>query len=192
MEKVGVVHTFDYDYMAKGKKAPDKHDKLVAAHVREIGAAVEKYPANAEAGIILAGKSMGSRIGCHVVTECKEESWMDKVKALVCFGYPLVGMNGKVRDEVLLQLDLPILFLRGTRDNMCPKDKLAATVKKMKCEYEIEVVEAGDHSLNATKKRLKEEGKTQEELHDKLNETVIAFIQKTTSGEEEKGKKAKK
>ena len=62
--------------------------------------------------VVLAGKSMGSRVGCHV--SISENSV--PLKALICFGYPLKGGNGSIRDQVLLDLKTPILFIQGTRD----------------------------------------------------------------------------
>ena len=95
---VGPVRSFDYPYMqaaagGRARKAPDKLEALVAAHRREL----ETTVAESREGdrIVLAGKSMGSRVGCHVALEAK-------VSGLVCFGYPLRGQNGKLRDRVLV------------------------------------------------------------------------------------------
>jgi predicted alpha/beta-hydrolase family hydrolase len=127
----GVV-LFDYPYGKAGKKRPDPHAKLVEAH-REAALAL-KEPR------VLAGKSMGSRIGCHVALEVS-------VKALVCFGYPLRGTNGKVRDSVLLELGTPILFIQGTRDLLCPLELLADVRNRMQAPSTLHVIEGADHSL---------------------------------------------
>ena len=76
---------------------------------------------------------------------------MEPVGALVCLGYPLRGMNGAIRDEVLIQLASPILFVQGTRDSLCPLDKLELVRRRMKAPSRLHVVESGDHSLRVTK-----------------------------------------
>src|ERR1700684_1423969 len=75
---------------------------------------------------VLAGKSMGGRIGCYVALA-------QPVAGLICFGYPLrgAGAPAKLRDQVLLDLRTPILFVQGTRDPLCPLDLLEDVRKKM-------------------------------------------------------------
>ena len=55
-----------------------------------------------------------------------------------------------MRDQVLLALRTPILFVQGTRDPLCPLDKLAAVRNAMTCDRDLHVVESGDHSLKIT------------------------------------------
>jgi len=66
LEALGTVVPFDYPYMKAGRKAPDRHPALVAAH----GAALDEALAqHGQRPVVLAGKSMGSRIGCHLALE---------------------------------------------------------------------------------------------------------------------------
>lgn len=165
---LGDVVTFDYPYMRDGRKRPDPMPKLLEAH-RE---ALSQARAGRSGPVVLAGKSMGSRIGCHLALE-------EPVDALVCFGYPLVspGKQRKVRDEVLLALDTPILFVQGTRDRLCPLDRLEAVRPRMKAPSELCVVDDGDHSLTITKRRMKAEGITQGDEDDRILGRVRAFIE---------------
>lgn len=140
---LGEVTRFDYPYVLEGKKRPDRLPRLVAHHrarldeVRRDGVPV-----------VLAGKSMGSRVGCHVSLEAP-------VDALVCFGYPLAAMGDvtKLRDQVLLDLRTPILFVQGTRDALCPLELLEDVRRRMTAPSALHVVEGGDHSLVVTKRR---------------------------------------
>ena len=50
-----------------------------------------------------------------------------------------------------MALRTPILFLQGTRDNLCPLDKLAAVRARMTAANRLHVVEGGDHSLEVRK-----------------------------------------
>jgi uncharacterized protein len=150
---IGHVRTFDYPYLRGGaRKAPDKLEVLIAAHRAELEAT-----RSGEEPLFLAGKSMGSRVGCHVALEAP-------VAGLICFGYPLRGQNGKLRDQVLLALRTPILFVQGTRDPLCPLEELASVRKRMTAPSELLVVQDGDHSLEATKTSLKARGTTQDEV----------------------------
>jgi len=139
LARLGTVVPFDYGYMKAGRKSPDRLPTLIAAHAAALASAREQVPAPAPA--ILIGKSMGSRIGCHLSLETK-------VAGLVCLGYPLVAAsNGALRDQVLLALTTPILFVQGTRDPLCPLDRLAPVRAKMQARNQLFVVEGGNHSL---------------------------------------------
>ncbi len=152
LETLGKVSRFDYPYMLAGRRSPDKLDKLIEAHRQALRAATKKHSGR----VILIGKSMGGRVGCHLALE-------ERVDQLVCLGYPLKGMGkaGKLRDEVLLALETPILFVQGTKDSLCPLELLASVRKNMKAKSELYVVESGNHSLEATKAHLKSSGQTQ-------------------------------
>ena len=162
--------TFDYPYMKGGTEnrgRPDRLPVLITAH-RE---ALEAVRRAATGKIVLAGKSMGSRVGCHVALE-------EPVDALVCFGYPLCGQGKreKLRDEVLRALDVPILFIQGTRDKLCPLDLLAEVRNEMKAPSELFVVEGGDHSLLVTKTQLKADGETQDDVDRRICDRVKEFV----------------
>jgi predicted alpha/beta-hydrolase family hydrolase len=158
---LGSVRTFDYPYARAGavRRAPDKLEVLVAAHRAELEAWARQSAAGDK--LILAGKSMGGRVGCHVAAT---EQAPHGVSGLVCFGYPLRGQNGKLRDEVLLALTTPVLFVQGTRDALCALPELEQVRKRMRARSELFVVDGGDHSLEATKTSLKQRATTQAEV----------------------------
>jgi uncharacterized protein len=165
---IGCVETFDYDYMRDGRKRPDPLRQLVAAHRKALNQAREGYRPEVT---ILAGKSMGGRVGCHVSLE-------EKVEGLICLGYPLCAMGDrtKLRDEVLRALTTPILFVQGTRDSLCPLDLLERVRAEMKAPNFLHVVEGGDHSLRIPKRLLQASGETQEDMDHKIFRTIAAFV----------------
>jgi len=171
---LGSVKAFDYPYARAGaaRRAPDKLEVLVAAHRAALDALRAESAATHK--LFLAGKSMGSRVGCHLTLEAGARS---RVSGLICFGYPLRGQNGKLRDEVLLALQTPILFVQGTRDSLCPLPELEEVRKRMTAPTELYVVESGDHSLEATKTSLKQRGTTQAEVEAIILDRVRAFCE---------------
>jgi len=167
---LGSVRSFDYPYMRGGaRKAPDKLDVLVAAHTAELMALRAESAATDK--LVLAGKSMGSRVGCHLTLD----EGAGKVAGLVCFGYPLRGQNGKLRDEVLLALRTPILFVQGTRDKLCELPELEVVRARMTAPSQLCVIEGGDHSLEVTKTQLKQTGATQASVELGILARVRAF-----------------
>jgi predicted alpha/beta-hydrolase family hydrolase len=138
LQTIGEVVAFDYPYMQARRKMPDRRPALVQAH----RAVLEEVRAKAGgAPIFLAGKSMGSRVGCHLSLE-------EKVAGLVCIGYPLVsGSSGALRDEVLVALRTPILFIQGTHDDLCPLPKLEDVRARMTAPNWMYVAQDANHSI---------------------------------------------
>lgn len=167
LSTLGQVTAFDYPYRLAGKRAPDRQPVLIEAHER----ALAELRARGEASVVLAGKSMGGRIGCHVAVRA-----LEKPRALVCFGYPLVSPGGKVRDQVLLELNTPILFVQGTRDTLCPLERLETVRARMQAPNELYVIEDADHSLAVTRTRLKARGETQDAVDDAILARVAQFL----------------
>ena len=177
LSEIGEVETFDYDYMRAGRKRPDPLPQLIAAHraaLRTFADRESKCVNREEPSaprLLLVGKSMGGRIGCHVSLE-------EKVDGLVCLGYPLCAMGDrtKLRDEVLRALTTPILFVQGTRDSLCPLDLLERVRAEMKAPNFLHLVEGGDHSLHVPKRQLRATGETQEDIDQRAFEAVTGFI----------------
>ena len=168
MSEIGDVETFDYGYMREGRKRPDRLPQLIAAHRKALQAAREKHQPDST---FLIGKSMGGRIGCHLSLE-------EKVDGLVCLGYPLCAMGDgtKLRDEVLRALTVPILFVQGTRDSLCPLDLLQAVRADMKAPNFSHVVEGGDHSLRVRVRQLQATSETQEDIDRQIFKAIADFI----------------
>jgi predicted alpha/beta-hydrolase family hydrolase len=164
---IGLVQPFDYPYALEGRSRPDPLPKVIAAH----RAALAQLRVKHDGPIVLAGKSMGGRVGCHVAL-------VDPVAAVICFGYPLcaAGDRSKLRDQVLLELEKPTMFVQGARDPLCPLDLLEAVRKRMRAPSTLYVVEGGDHSLMVAKTALKALGSSQEQMDDGVLTAIARFL----------------
>jgi hypothetical protein len=167
LSEIGRVVAFDYPYMSEGRRRPDRMPKLIEAHREALRAARDGHTGP----VFLMGKSMGSRVGCHLALE-------ESVDGIVCFGFPLVGMykTKNLRDQVLISLETRILLLQGTRDKMCPLDLLDEVRAKMQAPSEVHVVQAGDHGLAVTKTQLKQDGETQDDVDRRILGVVGRFV----------------
>jgi predicted alpha/beta-hydrolase family hydrolase len=171
LQTLGEVVPLDYPYQAAGRRYPDKLPVLVRAHRDALAAARALY----QGPVILAGKSMGGRIGCHVSLE-------EHVDGLVCFGYPLRGARrqGPLRDQVLVAVRAPVLFVQGTRDDLCPLDLFAETRARMGADTALHVVDGGDHSLAVRKTDLRRRGESQDDVDRQILQAVAGFLANNT------------
>ena len=170
---LGSVEPFDYPYAIDGGKRPDPLPKLIAAHRAALASLREKH----DGPIVLAGKSMGGRVGCHVAL-------VEPVAAVICLGYPLCGAGdrSKLRDQVLLELRTPVMFVQGTRDPLCPLDLLEGVRKRMRAPSTLHVVDGADHSLLVAKTTLKALGSTQEEADDQILAAISRSLKDALEG----------
>jgi uncharacterized protein len=167
LRTVGNVCAFDYLYSTEGRKRPDPLPKLIDAH----RSALKKARQSHSGPLVLIGKSMGGRVGCHLALE-------ESVAAVICLGYPLCGGGdcSKLRDKVLRALSTPVLFVQGTRDSLCPLELLSRIRVEMSAVNELHVVEGGDHSLLVTKSQLKGSGETQDSVDIRILGVIHQFV----------------
>ena len=163
LSQLGEVHTFDYPYKAAGRKAPDRMPKLLAAHRAQVDALPGHGP------IVLCGKSMGSRVGCHLSLELP-------VAALICLGYPLGRAGRPLRDQVLLDLTTPVFFAQGTRDPLAQFDLMEAVCGRMSAPHRLHRVEDGNHSLEVAKRTLRATQTTQADHDQAIIEAISRFL----------------
>uniref|UniRef100_A0A0D9WDW2 KANL3/Tex30 alpha/beta hydrolase-like domain-containing protein n=1 Tax=Leersia perrieri TaxID=77586 RepID=A0A0D9WDW2_9ORYZ len=174
LDAVEVV-TFDYPYLSGGKRrAPPKAEKLVDHHLGVVKDVLAEHPGHP---LILMGKSMGSRVSCMVA-----DSDDITISAVICLGYPLKGLKGAVRDETLLKLKIPTMFVQGSKDGLCPLAKLESTLKKMTCKNELHVIDGGDHSFKIGKKYQQSSGVNQQDAESEAVKAIAKFVENSIVG----------
>lgn len=135
------VVTFDFPYMAAGRRIPDKAAVLEAAFTDVWAQAARE----AAGPMFAAGKSMGGRMASLVAAR----SGFDPVPAgLIYLGYPLhpPGKPAQRRDAHLPAITAPQLFLHGTRDPFGTPDEMTDLVAGLPAA-KLHLVDGGDHSL---------------------------------------------
>ena len=137
------VMSFNYRYTEGGKRAPDRLPMLLTVH---------RAAADALAGecdrVVVAGKSMGGRVGSHLVGD---EGW--PAAGLIYYAYPLVPMGkGEPRPtDHLNAIDAPQLFFAGTRDRLSPPAQIGPIVERVP-DGTLQIVDDGDHSFKMLKR----------------------------------------
>ncbi len=155
--------TFNYGYMEAGRKGPDRPPKLLAVHA----AAADRMATYVE-GVVLVGKSMGGRIGSHLVGD---EGW--PARALVYLGYPLVPIGkGEPRPtDHLYRIQVPQYFVAGTRDRLSPPALIGPLSRRIPAAEFLRVDDA-DHSLRVPRRA----GRTNEEVLGDVVGSVAQWI----------------
>lgn len=117
------VLTFNYPYSEAGRARPDATERLLACH----RGALERLAARCPEGTVLAGRSMGGRMGTYLAAEGAD------VLGVVCYGYPLhpPGKPERLRVEHLSSIKVPMLFFQGDRDSLSRSDLFDRYVRSL-------------------------------------------------------------
>ena len=109
------IATFRYQfaYMEAGSRRPDPRPTLLATVRAAVDAAQRAAP---DLPLLAGGKSMGGRMSSLAAAEAP----LPGVRGLVFFGFPLhpAGRPSTERADHLEQVDVPMLFLQGERDQL--------------------------------------------------------------------------
>jgi uncharacterized protein len=137
------ILTFDYPYMARGRRRPDRTPVLMDTHRR----ALRWFREHVGERVVLAGRSMGGRIASMVTAEG------ESVDGLICYSYPLhpPGRFDRIRAEHLWRIEVPMLFFVGGRDAFARRD-LVDTYLVPIPRATVKVVDGADHGLRFPKR----------------------------------------
>ena len=135
---------FNFPYMETGKKMPDTKPVCIAS----IKAAVEKQVSllSISCRYLRAGKSFGGRM----TSTASSEGALPEIKGIIFFGFPLhpPGKPSSDRAEHLYKVDVPMLFMQGTRNALASPDLLKPVLKKLGKKAELFSIEGADHSFH--------------------------------------------
>ncbi len=167
-EKVAVFR-YQFPYFEKGKGSPDPPNILMAA----VRAAVEKASKELSGLEIFAG---GKSLGGRMTSNAAAKEPLHGVKGIVFFGFPLHAPNKPSQDRAahLFNVNIPMLFLQGTRDKLADLTLLKPICKKLKDKAELHIIEGADHSFHV----LKSSGKNDEEVIEELAKTTVNWFKK--------------
>jgi predicted alpha/beta-hydrolase family hydrolase len=137
-----VVERIDFPYRRAGRRAPDRPPVLVAA-VEEAALALAARLGTTTGRLLLGGRSMGGRICSLAVARGLPAA------GLLLVSYPLhpPGRPDRLRSEHFGTLELPCLFVSGTRDRFGSPAELERAVRAVPGRVTTHWIEGADHSL---------------------------------------------
>jgi predicted alpha/beta-hydrolase family hydrolase len=162
---------YQFPYMEAGRKRPDA-PKVAQQTVRS---AVAKAASLApDLPLLAGGKSFGGRM----TSSAAATAALAGVRGIVFLGFPLhaPGRVGDERGAHLFDVDVPMLFLQGTRDALADLTRVRPLCRKLGTRATLRVVDGGDHSFNV----LKRSGRTADDVMTELCEAIIHWARAIT------------
>jgi len=159
---------FNFPFMEQGRRRVDGQATSVACIVAALQTAREAAP---DLPAFLGGHSYGGRMASHAVLEASAL----EVSGLVFCSFPLHPPKkpGVDRTAHLPEIDLPMLFLSGTRDGLATPQLLTEQVDGLP-RAELHWLDTADHSY----KILKRTRQSEENVFDELARVASEFMRR--------------
>src|SRR6202166_666248 len=154
---------YQFPYMEKGSRRPDAPPLAHAAVRAAVAEAARSCPGLA---LFAGGKSFGGRM----TSQAQAIALLPGVRGLAFLGFPLhpAGKPSTDRAKHLAEIQIPMLFLQGTRDALAELQLLELVVKGLGQTATLHLVKEADHSFHV----LARSGRNDREV---MNEVLDAF-----------------
>lgn len=163
---------FDYPYRVAKKRSPDRPPVLDRA-TRDAAAELAKRSGLPAQRLVLGGRSMGGRY-CSLIVG--DEEVPVPALGLLLLSYPLhpAGQPDRLRVDHFPRLQVPCLFVSGTRDSLSGRDALTEAAKAIKGKVAFHWLESADHGYRP----LKASGRTLPDVVDEVARVSVDWVRK--------------
>jgi predicted alpha/beta-hydrolase family hydrolase len=154
---------YQFPYMERGSKRPDP-PPLAQATVR--AAVAEAQRLLPDTALIAGGKSFGGRM----TSQAQAKAPLEGVHGLAFLGFPLHpnGRPSQDRAEHLFEIQIPMLFLQGTRDNLASLDQLKPACKQLGKRATLKLFADADHSFHVPARTGRKDAQVLDDVLDAL------------------------
>jgi len=162
---------YQFPYMEQRGKRPDP-PKLAQAAVR--AAVAEAARLVPSLPLVAGGKSFGGRM----TSQAQAASPLPGVRGLVFLGFPLhpAGKPSDERAEHLFDVQIPTLFVQGTRDALADLELLRPVIKRLGARASLRLFEDADHSFHVPARSGRRDADVRREMLDAFAEWTLSVI----------------
>jgi predicted alpha/beta-hydrolase family hydrolase len=154
---------YQFPYMEAGAKRPDAPplaQATVGAAVAEAGRLVPELP------LVAGGRSFGGRM----TSQAQAARPLPGVRGLAFLAFPLhpAGRPSDGRGEHLFDVQLPMLFLQGTRDALADLPLLRSLIERLGARATLQLLEHADHAFHVPARTGRKDVDVRREIVDAL------------------------
>jgi uncharacterized protein len=156
---------YQFPYMEKRSRRPDP-PRLAQATVRAAVATARRVLPDLP--LVAGGKSFGGRM----TSQAQAADPLPGVRGLVFLGFPLHPPDrpSRTRGEHLFDVEIPMLFVQGTRDKLATRDEIEPLCAALERRATLELFEHADHSFHVPARTGRKDTQV---LNDVLDTMVI-------------------
>jgi predicted alpha/beta-hydrolase family hydrolase len=163
---------YQFPYTEAGRRRPDP-PALLERTVR--AAAAEALRRAPDLPLLAGGKSMGGRM----TSQAQASEPLPAARALVFVGFPLhpADKPSTKRADHLARVELPMLFLQGTRDELADLALLRPVLEPLAPRAELHIIDGADHSFRVPARS----GRRAADVIGELSDAIAAFAARVTA-----------
>jgi uncharacterized protein len=154
---------YQFPYMERGGKRPDPPHLAHATVRAAVAAARQALPG---LPLIAGGKSFGGRM----TSQAQARVPLPDVRGLAFLGFPLhpAGKPSRERAEHLLAVQIPMLFLQGTRDTLAMLDQIEPICAALGPRATLKLFADADHSFHVPARSARKDAQVLGDVLDAL------------------------
>jgi hypothetical protein len=162
---------YQFPYMEAGSKRPDRPP---IAHATVRAAVAEARRRHAALPLFAGGKSFGGRM----TSQAQALEPLPGVAGLVFVGFPLhpAGKPATERAHHLDAVDIPMLFVQGTRDELADPALLRPVIERLGERAELVSLDEADHAFHVPAKS----GRRDAQVLDQALDAIACWIDART------------
>jgi predicted alpha/beta-hydrolase family hydrolase len=159
---------YQFPYMEKGSRRPDAPAMAHATVRTAVAEAARCCPGLA---LFAGGKSFGGRM----TSQAQALAPLAGVRGLAFLGFPLhpAGKPSDARAKHLSDVDIPMLFLQGTRDKLAELPLLEPVVRRLGTSASLHPVAEADHSFHVPARSGRNDREVMGEIIQTLSEWIL-------------------
>jgi uncharacterized protein len=162
---------YQFPYMEKGGRRPDP-PKLAHATVRAaVNEAARVLP---NLPLLAGGKSFGGRM----TSQAQAAAELPGVRGLAFLGFPLhpAGRPSRERGQHLFDVQIPMLFLQGSRDQLAMLDQIELLCGALGARVTLAVFPDADHSFHVPARTGRKDADVRSDVLDRLAAWIDGVI----------------
>ncbi|MGD0851577.1 alpha/beta family hydrolase [Bradyrhizobium sp.] len=161
---------YQFPYMEKGSRRPDPP---AVAHATVRAAVAEAARACPGLPLIAGGKSFGGRM----TSQAQAITPLAGVQGLAFLGFPLhpAGKPSSERANHLAEVQVPMLFMQGTRDNLAELTLIEPVVTRIGPLASLHLVSGADHSFHVPARSGRNDREVMKEILDTFSTWIGAL-----------------
>ena len=162
---------YQFPAMERGARQPDPPQRAQATARAAATAARRLLP---DLPLIAGGKSFGGRM----TSQAQASAPLQGVRGLAFLGFPLhpAGRPSQDRAKHLFAVQIPMLFLQGTRDALAMLDQLRPLCEALGARATLKLFQDADHSFHVPARTGRKDAQVRGEMLDALAAWIDGLV----------------
>ncbi len=162
---------FQFPYRERGSRRPDPPAVCHATVRSAVAEAARRAP---KLPLFAGGRSFGGRM----TSQAQASEPLAGVKGLAFLAFPLhpAGKPSDERAEHLGKIEIPMLFLQGTRDELAKVELLQPVIEQLGARATLKLLQDADHSFHVPART----GRKDPEVRAEMLDALAAWMKRAT------------